>query len=73
MKSPSPLAAHLRELWLGVRLLPQAVRELPQMSLERLESNTAFWKAHTGAPWAVLLTVALLWVIVLAAIVGGFL
>ena len=73
MRLPDPLAAHLRELWLGVRLLPEVVRELPYILESNAASSAAFWKAHEKAVWLMLLTVALLWIIALAAIALGLL
>ena len=66
MRLPDPLAAYLRELLLELRLLPQALRDLPRELEARTKASRDFWAAHTGALWAMAVTVALLWLMVLA-------
>jgi len=66
MRLPDPLAAYLRELLLELRLLPQALRDLPHELEARARASRDFWAAHQPAVWAMGVTVALLWVMILA-------
>ena len=73
MRLPDPLAAYLRELRGGLRLLPTVARELPRGLPRELErrarASRDFWAAHEPAVWAMGVTVALLWLVMLAVVV----
>ena len=65
-------AAQLRELHDGLRLLPTVAREIPHVLPGELERRAKaardFWAAHEPAVWAMAVTVAVLWVVLLVAV-----
>jgi len=72
MRLPDCLAAYLGDLRDGLKLLPKVAREIPRVLPRELErrakASRDFWAAHQGAVWAMGVTVALLWAVLLAVL-----
>ena len=66
----NPRAAWWRDMAEGVRLLPSAMREVLRGECFRIlerraRANVDFWQAHTGALWAMAITIGVLWCLAL--------